>query len=876
MASAHRPDPGRAAHRRLDLPAPAARRRSASTTARRAVRLPARLGVTHVYLSPVLQAAPGSTHGYDVRRPRPHLSAELGGARGLRAGSSRPRASTGLGVVVDVVPNHMAVPDAGLRSTRPVVGAARRAAARRTPTGSTSTGRPRSGAILMPVLGGRIGEALERGDAPRSTTAARPARAGAALLRPRVPGARRAPRRCRWPSCVDRAVLPAGALAGRRRGAQLPALLRHRHAGRGPGRGPRGLRRPPTPLLLALHRRRRASTGCGSTTPTGWPTPRGYLAPAADAHRRRVGRRREDPRGRRAAARPTGRAPAPPGTTRCCGSSGLLRRPGRAPSALDRAVRRDAGARPGRARRRGRRGQALGRRARAGRRGAPAGRLAAATCCDVDLALRHPRGLREALVELLVAFDRLPRLRRAGRAWHPEQRRRGRRARPTGPAAAWPERRTTTLDVVVDLVLGRELAATRVDGGAAGRRVRRAVPADLRAGDGQGRRGHRVLPLAPARRAQRGRRRPRPPVGVGPRSSTPGAAPLQRRLADVDDHAVDPRHEARPRTCGPGSCVLSEAPEGWAALARGRRASGRRRTARRCSTAAPSTSLWQTLVGDLADRPRRAWRRTSRRRPARPSCTRRGPTPTRPTRTRCAAFADGALPRPGACTRDLDRRGQRRTSRRCARTCSARSWSQLTMPGRARRLPGLRARRPLAGRPRQPPPGRLRPTAARGWPGSTPASRPADLADEKLLVASRALRLRRDRPECSWARADVRRRAHLDRARARLRARRRAAPRRRRPWPPGPRGCSRGRRRLRRRHGRAARGHWRDVLDRRRGRRRRRRVRLADLLADLPVAAGEAVVTPCERESSSLGTRSRSRASSSGAPARRRPLVARG
>ena len=50
-----------------------------------------------------------------------------------------------------------------------------------------------------------------------------------------------------------------------------------------------------------------------------------------------------------------------------------------------------------------------------------------------------------------------------------------------------------------------------------GRRLPGAVPADLRAGHGQGHRGHRVLPLVPARRGQRGGRPPRPPVDLGRR-----------------------------------------------------------------------------------------------------------------------------------------------------------------------------------------------------------------------------------------------------------------------------------------------------------------------------------------------------------------------
>jgi malto-oligosyltrehalose synthase len=68
----------------------------------------AALGVTHVYLSPILQAAPGSTHGYDVV-DHSRVSAALGGEDGFRAMAARLSAA-GLGIVVDIVPNHMAIP----------------------------------------------------------------------------------------------------------------------------------------------------------------------------------------------------------------------------------------------------------------------------------------------------------------------------------------------------------------------------------------------------------------------------------------------------------------------------------------------------------------------------------------------------------------------------------------------------------------------------------------------------------------------------------------------------------------------------------------------------------------------------------------------
>lgn len=67
-----------------------------------------RLGVTHLYASPYLQAAPGSTHGYDVVDPS-RVDAGLGGEEGhLRMCLALGRSD--LGQVLDVVPNHMAIP----------------------------------------------------------------------------------------------------------------------------------------------------------------------------------------------------------------------------------------------------------------------------------------------------------------------------------------------------------------------------------------------------------------------------------------------------------------------------------------------------------------------------------------------------------------------------------------------------------------------------------------------------------------------------------------------------------------------------------------------------------------------------------------------
>ena len=180
-----------------------------------------------------------------------------------------------MGVVVDVVPNHMAVPtpaslNAALWSVlRDGPGLAVRA------TGSTSTGPRRSGALLMPVLG--PADRRVRAPTARSRWTAS-AEAGEPVLRyfdhvfPVRPGTEdAAARRAAGP-----AVLPAGALAGRRRGAQLPPVLRHRHAGRRPGRGRRGSSPRRTPCCSPWSREGRID-GLRIDHPDGLADPRGYL-----------------------------------------------------------------------------------------------------------------------------------------------------------------------------------------------------------------------------------------------------------------------------------------------------------------------------------------------------------------------------------------------------------------------------------------------------------------------------------------------------------------------------------------------------------------------------------------------------------------------
>ena len=66
------------------------------------------LGITHAYLSPILQAVPTSEHGYDVT-DHSRIRAEFGGEEGFRE-MARALRDRHIGIVLDIVPNHMAIP----------------------------------------------------------------------------------------------------------------------------------------------------------------------------------------------------------------------------------------------------------------------------------------------------------------------------------------------------------------------------------------------------------------------------------------------------------------------------------------------------------------------------------------------------------------------------------------------------------------------------------------------------------------------------------------------------------------------------------------------------------------------------------------------
>ncbi len=249
------------------------------------------LGVDWAYLSPLLKATAGSDHGYDVVDP-----SQVDPARGGAAGLSRFRAAAraaGLGVLVDIVPNHMGIsrPDENpwwwdvLRHGRSSVYA----------DAFDIDWEYGGGKVRVPILGAEPEEVIAAGEivvdadaglvryhehalplAPGSTTGIDPTDVAAVLVAPELGG---------------------DVLAPRGGGAQLPPLLRRddprRRAGRGAARVRRGARRGAA-LGAGGSRRRTAHR-----PPRRSRRPRRLPRPAGRGHRRRLRAGGEDPRARR-------------------------------------------------------------------------------------------------------------------------------------------------------------------------------------------------------------------------------------------------------------------------------------------------------------------------------------------------------------------------------------------------------------------------------------------------------------------------------------------------------------------------------------------------------------------------------------------------
>lgn len=131
--------------------------------AQSAVAYLARLGIADVYCSPFFRAKPGSTHGYDVC-DFGQLNPELGGEAGFEALAAE-LAAHGMGLVLDFVPNHMAV--------EPVLNPWWRDTLEHGPASPYAkffdidwrpVKRELRGKVLLPFLGDHYGRVLDRGE----------------------------------------------------------------------------------------------------------------------------------------------------------------------------------------------------------------------------------------------------------------------------------------------------------------------------------------------------------------------------------------------------------------------------------------------------------------------------------------------------------------------------------------------------------------------------------------------------------------------------------------------------------------------------------------------------------------------------------------
>jgi (1->4)-alpha-D-glucan 1-alpha-D-glucosylmutase len=123
----------------------------------------ARLGVSHAYCSPLLRARKGSSHGYDVVDHRA-INPELGGQGAFERFVAALRAH-GMGLVLDIVPNHMGVFGGDNAWWLDVLknGAMSRYA-RYFDIEWHPVNRDLEGKVLAPVLGDHYGNVLERGE----------------------------------------------------------------------------------------------------------------------------------------------------------------------------------------------------------------------------------------------------------------------------------------------------------------------------------------------------------------------------------------------------------------------------------------------------------------------------------------------------------------------------------------------------------------------------------------------------------------------------------------------------------------------------------------------------------------------------------------
>jgi (1->4)-alpha-D-glucan 1-alpha-D-glucosylmutase len=121
------------------------------------------LGIGALYTSPFLCATPGSTHGYDVT-DYAHLNPEIGADEDLRTLTTELR-ERGMGLLVDVVPNHMGIAGGANAWWQDVLENGRTSAyAEYFDIDWRPLKEELRGKILLPVLGDHYGIVLERGE----------------------------------------------------------------------------------------------------------------------------------------------------------------------------------------------------------------------------------------------------------------------------------------------------------------------------------------------------------------------------------------------------------------------------------------------------------------------------------------------------------------------------------------------------------------------------------------------------------------------------------------------------------------------------------------------------------------------------------------
>src|SRR4029077_7564661 len=122
-----------------------------------------KLGISHIYASPVMEARPGSTHGYDIVDHN-RLNPELGGDEEFRELVDALHRH-GMGLILDIVPNHMAVGGCDNAWWLDVLEWGRDSPCAEYFDINWDATRPDlKGRVLLPVLGNQYGVVLENGE----------------------------------------------------------------------------------------------------------------------------------------------------------------------------------------------------------------------------------------------------------------------------------------------------------------------------------------------------------------------------------------------------------------------------------------------------------------------------------------------------------------------------------------------------------------------------------------------------------------------------------------------------------------------------------------------------------------------------------------